>query len=329
MAVRLLPAGIVAICLTVGVQYSPSALADPYPSRPITIVVPFPPGGSLDPLTRIVAERMKASLGQPVVVENVSGAGGSLGVARAARAAPDGYTLSAGNSTSHVGAGAVYPASYDVLSDFVPIARLTDLPMLLVASNNVPARNVRELIGWLEQHPDRASAATIGAGSPANLCLVNFQNRTHTRFQLVPYRGGALAAQDVIGGQVDLMCGEGMNLLPHVLAGRVKALAVMSESRWFAAPDLPTIAEAGVPGLSIRFWSGLWAPKGTPSDIVAKLNAVVRGALTDPAARQRLANLGNEIPPPELLTPDALAAFHRTEIEKWWPIIKAANIKAE
>jgi tripartite-type tricarboxylate transporter receptor subunit TctC len=234
-----------------------------------------------------------------------------------------------GNWTSHVGGPAVYPVQHDPLVDFEPVARLTDLPMMMVGKQGLPAKDLNELIAWLKVNADKASAATIGRGSPAHLCLVHLQNSTATRFPLVPYKGGAQAIQDVLAGQVDLMCGEGMNILPHMIAGKVKAYAVLSKARWFAAPEIPTAEEAGFPGLTISFWSGLWVPKGTPQFAVGRPGTAVREALADPNVRQRLTNTGNEIPTLQEQTPQALSAHHKAEIDKWWPIIKAANIKPE
>jgi tripartite-type tricarboxylate transporter receptor subunit TctC len=272
---------------------------------------------------------MKSSLGQPIIVENVAGAGGTIGSSRGVRAAADGYTLTLGNWTSHVGGPAVYPLQYDVLKDFEPVARLTDLPMMMIGNAALPANDMKELVAWLKTNPKGLSAATIGVGSPAHLCLVHFQNSTGTHFPLVPYRGGSAAIQDVIAGHVELMCGEGMNILPHVRSGNVKAYAVMSKTRWFASPDIPTAEESGVTGMTISFWSGLWVPKGTPKDTIDRLGAAVREALADPSVRQKLTDFGNELPPPERQTPTALYAHHKAEIEKWWPIIKAANIKPD
>jgi tripartite-type tricarboxylate transporter receptor subunit TctC len=305
------------------------AAAQSYPSRPITMIVPFPAGGATTVLARVLAEHMRESLGQPVVVENVGGAGGSIGVARTVRAAPDGYSLSFGNWASHVGAGAVYPVAYDVLADFEPVARVADTPLWMVAKNTLPAKDLKELIAWLKANPDKASAATVGPGSGSHLCGIYLQNNTGTRFQFVPYRGGGPAMQDLVAGQVDMMCDMSSNSLPHVRAGQIKALAVMAKTRWFGAPDVPTVDEMGVPGIYISFWHGLWVPKGAPADVLARLSGAVVKALADPVVRQRFADQGQEIPPPDQQTPAALATYHKADIHKWWPIIKAANIKAE
>src|SRR5262245_43668436 len=277
------------------------ARAQTYPTRPVTIIVPVPPGGVADPIARILADHLTVTLGQPVVVENVTGAGGSIGVGRAARAAPDGHTVSIGNWMSHVGASAVYPVQYDVL----------------------------ELIAWLKANPDKATAATVGAGSASQSSGVYFQRATGTRFQFVPYRGGGPAIQDEVAGHVDLMFNEATVALPYVLSRQIKTYAVLSKTRWFASPDIPTSEELGVPGINISFWHGLWVPKGTPKEMVVKLNAALVAALADPTVRKRLTDIGQEIFPSDKQTPEALHAFHKAETEKWWPIIKAAGIKAE
>jgi tripartite-type tricarboxylate transporter receptor subunit TctC len=305
------------------------AIAQVYPSRPVTIIVPVPPGGVADPIARILADHMSAKLGQPMVIENVSGAGGSIGVARAARAAPDGYTLSIGNWLSHVGASAVYPVQYDVLKDFAPVSLLTASPVLVIAKSSFPANDLKEMIAWLKANPDKASAATVGVGSAAHVSSVYFEKVTGTRFHFVPYRGGGPAMQDLVGGQVDLLFSEGTTALPAVRSRQVKTYAVMAPTRWFATPDVPTVDELGVPGLYLTFWHGLWVPKGTPGEIIAKLNAAVVDALADATVRRRLTDIGQEIMPREQQTPEALAAFHKAEAEKWWPIIKAANIRGE
>jgi tripartite-type tricarboxylate transporter receptor subunit TctC len=305
------------------------ARAQDYPTHPITMIVPFPAGGPTDTLGRIIGERMRVSLGQPIVIENVTGAGSTIGVARAAQAAPDGYTLSLGNWTSFVGAGALYRTSYDLLADFDPISLLTVAPMLIVGKNALPANNAKELIAWLRANPDRASAASVGAGSAAHVCGLYFQDKTQTRFQFVPYRGGAPAMQDLVGGQIDLMCAEASQTLTYVRGGKMKAFAVMAHTRWPSLPDVPTTDEIGAPGMYISFWHGLWVTKGTPKEVIIKLNGAVVDTLADPAVRHHLTDLGQVIATREQQTPAALGAFHKAEIEKWWPIIKAANIKVE
>jgi tripartite-type tricarboxylate transporter receptor subunit TctC len=305
------------------------AQAQDYPSRPITIVVPFPAGGPTDTLARLFGEHMRNSLGQPVIVENMTGASGSIGVGRAARAAPDGHTLSIGHIVTHVFNGAVFNLPYDVIKDFAPVSPLVAIPTWLIARNSLPARDFKELIAWLKASPGQASVATVGPGSAAHLSAVYFQSKTGTSFHLVPYRGAAPIMPDLIGGQVDLMFGEGSTALPHVRSGKLKAYVVMAKSRWFAAPEVPTVDEAGAPGLYISFWHGLWVPQGTPSSIIAKLNAAIAAALADPVVRQRLTDMGQELLPREQQTPEALGALQQAEKEKWWPIIKAAGMKAE
>jgi tripartite-type tricarboxylate transporter receptor subunit TctC len=321
---KLLLAATLAVVASAG-----SAAAQTYPSRPITMIVPFAAGGITDIVARLVSERMKTSLGQPVIAENVAGAGGTIGVTRLFRSAPDGHTLSIGQWTSHVGAGAMYSLPFDYLQDFEPVSMLSIGPLWIIARKDLPAKDLRELIAWLKANPGKASAATIGPGSGAHMCLVYFQNMTGTSFQFVPYRGAAPAMQDLLAGQIDLFCPEAGQTLSQYRAGSIKAYSVLTQKRWFAAPDVPTIDEAGVPGLHFPFWHGLWAPKGTPKDVIATLNAAVVDALADPAVRQRLTDLGHEIAPREQQSPAALAAYHKAEIEKWWPIIKAANVKLQ
>jgi len=304
------------------------AFAEQYPSRPITIIVPFSAGGPTDTLARLLAESMRKTLGQTIVVENITGAGASIGVTRAIQSPPDGYTLSIGNWTSHVGAGAMYPVSWDILKDLEPISLLTATPLLIVGKNDLPAKDGRELIAWLKAHPDKASAATIGAGSAAHVCGLYFEQRTGTHFQFVPYRGGAPAMQDIIAGQMDLMCAEASQTLAYVRGGQMKAFAVMAKDRWPPLPDVPTTDEIGAPGMYISFWHGLWAPKGTPADVIARLDKAVVDALADEAVRKRLGDLGVVIATRDQQTPTALATFHKAEIAKWWPIIKGADIKA-
>jgi tripartite-type tricarboxylate transporter receptor subunit TctC len=304
----------------------PPASAQVYPSRAVTIVAPYGPGGTTDILARIVAEGMRGPLGRSVVIENVAGASGTIGVGRVARAAPDGYTLGIGNWGTHVVNGAVQHLPYDLLTDLAPIAVLPGNPYVVFANAAVPAKTLAELIAWLKAAPDKATAATGGPGSPQHIIGLFFQNRTGTRFQFVPYRGGvAPALQDLMAGRIDLIFGQPSDVLPHVRDGKIRAFAVMAPHRLAAAPEVPTVDEAGVPGLYVSTWYGLWVPRGTPPDIVARLNSAVVAALADPGVRGRLAELGLEIPPREQQTPEALGAFHKAEIEKWWPIIRAAN----
>jgi tripartite-type tricarboxylate transporter receptor subunit TctC len=262
-----------------------------------------------------------------VLVETVTGAGASIGVVRAAQSAPDGYTLSIGNWTSHVGAGAMYPAAHDALLDLQPIARISATPLMIVGKNALPPQNAGELIAWLKANPGKASAATVGAGSGAHVCLLYFAQKTGTSFQLVPYRGGAPVMQDLVAGQIDMFCAEASQTLSFLRSGAMKAFAIMSKERWPGAPEVPTMDEVGVPGMYISFWNGLWVPKATPKEIIARLNAAVVDTLADPTVRQRLTELGHVIATREEQTPEGLGAFHKAEIEKWWPLIKAANIK--
>jgi tripartite-type tricarboxylate transporter receptor subunit TctC len=303
------------------------AAAQVYPSRPITIVVPFPAGGASSALARVLAEHMRTTLGQPVIVENLSGAGGTLGIGRVARAAPDGYTLIIGQPTSHVIGSMIFPVQYDVLKDFEPVARVADTPVWIVSRNDLPAKDLKELVAWIKAHPGMASEATIGPGSFSHLFGLYLQSRTGTQFQFVPYRGGAPVMQDLVAGHVDFTSDMAANSLPFVQSGQIKALAVLSNRRWFAAPEVPTADELGMPGLYISLWHGIWAPRSTARSVIAKINGAVVAALADPIVQQRFAEQGQEIPPLEDQTPEALGEFHKAEIEKWLPIIRAANIK--
>jgi tripartite-type tricarboxylate transporter receptor subunit TctC len=301
--------------------------AQNYPIRPITIIVPFAVGGATDVIARMMAERMKSSLGQPVIVEDVTGAAGTIAVGRVVRAAPDGYTLSLGNNSSHVMAGATYALQYDLLNDLEPVALLVSNPELFVAKKALPANDLMGLIAWLKANPGKATQGGAGVGGITHVAGVFFQRETATRFQFVPYRGAAPAVQDLVAGQIDLVISDPIVALPQVRAGTIKAYGVTTKTRLFSAPDIPTLDEAGLPGFDISLWHGLWLPKGTPRHIIAKVNAAVMDALADPMVRTRLAELGQKIFPSDQQTPEALGAFQKAEIEKWWPIIKAANIK--
>ena len=290
--------------------------AQSFPARPITIIVPFPAGGPTDTLARIFAEYAKGPLGQPVIVENVAGAGASIGIGRAVAAAPDGYTLSLGNWTSHVGAGAIYPVSWHILSDLVPVAKLPVSTLMIVGKNDLPANNIRELIAWMK--------ANVGNGSGAHVCSVYFNDKVGVTGTFVPYKGGAPIMQDLIGNQIDLFCSEASQTLAHVRAGKMKAFTVLSEQRWAPLPDVPTMKEIASADITLPFWHGLWAPKNTPKDAIAKLNAAVNTVFAEPAVQQRIAALGMVIPSAAEATPEALAAYHKAEVEKWWPVIKNA-----
>jgi tripartite-type tricarboxylate transporter receptor subunit TctC len=305
------------------------ARAQSYPTRPVTIIVPFAAGGPTDAIARVMGERLRVSLGQTVIIENVSGASGSIGVARAVRAAPDGYTISIGHFGSHVLNGAIYPLQYDLLKDLEPISLIASNPQIIIANKALPPNNLSELIAWLKAGPDKASAGTAGAGGPANVAGLFFQSMTSTRFRFVPYRGTAPAMQDLLAGQIDLMFDQAAEAVPQIRAGSVKAFAVTSNTRLEVAPEIPTVDEAGLPGFYASVWHGLWVPKSTPKDIVAKLNDAVVDTLADANVRARLASLGQEIPPRDQQASKALGAFQKAEIDRWWPIIKAAGIKGE
>jgi tripartite-type tricarboxylate transporter receptor subunit TctC len=306
-----------------------AATAQTYPSRPVTMIVPFPPGGATDAIARIMNDRLRAALGQTVIIENVGGAGGSIGVGRAVRAAPDGYTLNLGQLGSHVMNGAAYALPYDLLKDLDPVSMIAANPQVIVARTGVPASNLQELIAWLKAQDGKASVATVGAGSPSHVSAVYFASATATKLNLVPYRGGGPAMQDLVGNQVDVMIVQVAEAVAQSQAGRLKAFAVTSKERLPGAPDIPTVDEAGMPGMHISFWHGLWMPRGVPKDILARVNAAVVDTLADEAVRKRLAAMHQEIPPRAQQTPQGLAAYQKAEIDKWWPIIKAAGIKAQ
>ena len=303
------------------------AQPQPYPSRPITLISPFPPGGSTDVVARVMAERMRPFLGQSVVVEDVGGAGGSIGVGRVARAAPDGYTIDLGQWDTHVGNGAVYNLAYDLRKDFEPIGLLTFNPLLLLARKTIPAQNMKDLVAWLRGNVGNVTLANQTAA--AQVAGVLLQQATDTKVMFVPYRGGGPAMQDLVAGRIDLLVIQAAAGMPQVNAGTIKAFANLSPSRSFAVPGIPTADEGGVPGLHVAGWFGFFAPKGTPKEAIRRLNAAMVQALADPAVQTRLAQLGLDIASRELQTPEGLAAFHKAEIEKWWPIIQAAGIKAE
>ncbi len=304
-----------------------SAAAQTYPSRPITFIEPFSAGGPSDAVARIVAQAMAQSLGQSVVVENITGAAGTIAAARLARAAPDGYTIGMATWSTHVVSPVVYHPSYSVFKDFAPVALLTETPLVLVASKKIPADNLRGLIAWLKANPNTAFQGI--AGGTDQVIGFLFQMRTGTKFQTVPYRGLALAMQDLVAGRIDLLFDQPADALPQIKAGTVKAYAVTAKRRLTVAPDIPTVDEAGLSGLYLTPWQSIWAPHGTPAAAIAKLNAAAVAALADPVVRKRLGDLAQEVVPRDRQTPSALGYYYTAEIDKWWPVIKAAGLKAE
>jgi tripartite-type tricarboxylate transporter receptor subunit TctC len=320
---------LVALACAAAVLAAGGASAQTYPSRPITLIAPFPAGGPLDTIARILAEPMRASLGQPVVVENVPGAGGNLGTARLARAAPDGYTIGIGQWSTHVVNPVTYNLPYHVINDFEPIALLTNTPQLIIARKDFPAKDAKELIAWLKANPGKATAATVGAAGGAQVSSIYFADKVGTKLQFVPFKGGGPAVHEMVAGRIDLMLDQGANALGHLRGGSIRAYAVMAKDRWAALPDVPTLDEVGATGLHVAYWHAMWAPKGTPKDIIAKLNAAVVQALADPKVRERLSGAGQDIFPRAQQTPEALAAHHKAETDKWWPIVKATGLKAE
>src|SRR5438067_2797792 len=306
-----------------------AAIAQNFPSRPITIIVPFSAGGPSDGMARILAERMKATLGETVLVENVTGAGGSIGVGRAVRSLPDGYSISFGHLGTHVANGAIYKLGFDLVTDLEPVVLLASNPMIIVSKNAVPAKSLQELLAWLKARPTPATAGTAGAGSGSHIAGLYFENVSGIKLQYVPYRGTAPAMNDLVAGQIDLIVDQTSNSIGQVRAGNIRAYAVTSDKRLESVPDVPTTDEAGLPGFHMTLWSGLWAPKGTPKTIVAKLNIAAVDALNDPAVRKQLENLGLQMPSKDQLAPEALGAWQKAEMEKWWPMIKAGNITVE
>ena len=306
------------------------AFGQAYPNKPVTIIVPFAAGGPTDLMARIVGERMGKELGQQMIIENVTGAAGTIAMGKLARSAPDGYTIGIGHLGTNVVNGAIYKnLNYDLINDLTPIALLPSNPLLVVTSNQVPAKDMKELVAYLKANADKVSGGTAGMGSGSHIGVLAFFDGTGTNYQLVPYRGTGPAVQDLIANQIQIMIDQSSNSLPHVRAGKIKAYAVTAKQRNAAAPDIPTTAEAGFPGIEVAIWHGLWAPKGTPRDIINKLNAAAVAALKDPEIRKKLEDLGQDIPTPEQMQPDAFAAFQKAEFAKWKPIIDKAGVKIE
>jgi tripartite-type tricarboxylate transporter receptor subunit TctC len=303
--------------------------AEKFPSHPITIVVPFAAGGPSDAMMRILGERMKVTLGETILVENTTGAGGSIGVGRVVHAPPDGYTIGFGHLGTHVANGAIYKLNYDLVADLEPIVLLPSNPMIVVSKNAVPAKTLPELINWLKSRTQPATAGTAGAGSGSHVAGLAFEAASGVKLQYVPYRGTGPAMNDLVAGQIDIIVDQLSNSINQVRGGTIRGYAVTDTKRAESAPDIPTTDEAGLPGFHMSLWSGLWAPKGTPKDIIARINAAALDALNDPPTRKQLENLGLQIPPADKSTPEALAAWQKAEIARWWPIIRAANVKVD
>src|SRR6266481_1069448 len=321
--------GLVWAALVAMLTFAAGARADNFPSHPVTVIVPFSAGGPSDAMMRILAERMKLTLGETILVENVTGAGGSLGVGRTVRSAPDGYTIGFGHLGTNVANGAIYKLGYDLVADLEPVVLLPSNPMIIVSKNAVPAKSLNELLAWLKSRPAPPTAGTAGAGSGSHIAGLYFESVTGIKLQYVPYRGTAPALNDLVAGQIDIIVDQLSNSINQVRAGTIRGYAVTDAKRAERASDIPTTDEAGLPGLHMTLWSGLWVPKGTPKEIVAKLNAAAVEALSDPAVRKQLENLGLQMTPLDQLSPEALGAWQKAEIAKWWPVIKAANVKVE
>jgi tripartite-type tricarboxylate transporter receptor subunit TctC len=305
------------------------AAAQNYPTRQITMIVPFPAGGATDTLARFLAEKMRAVLGQAVIIENIAGAAGSIGVGRAVRSAADGYTLSIGTSTTHMLTGGLYALQFDLLKDLEPVILIGSEPLLIVGKKSLPADDLKGLIGWLKANPDKASVGIAGVGAAGHLTGISLQKETGTKFQFVPYRGNGPAMQDLLAEQIDFMIEPSSNFKSLVAAGSVKPYAITGKTRLSSSPNIPTADEAGLPGFFASLWYGLWVPKNTPKEIIARLNATMVQVLADPPVKERLTELGIEITPLAQQSPEALRAYQKAEAERWWPIIRAANLKGE
>jgi tripartite-type tricarboxylate transporter receptor subunit TctC len=314
---------------SVGLGWSNACAAQDYPARPISMIVPFPAGGATDTVARFLGEKIRAILGQPVVIENVGGAAGTLGVGRAVRSAADGYTLSIGTSTTHMLTGGLYALPFDLLKDLEPVIEIGSEPLLIVGKRNLPADDLKGLIAWLKANPDKASVGIAGVGATGHLTGISFQKQTGTKFQFVPYRGNGPAMQDLLAEQIDFMIEPSSNFKALLAAGSVRPFAITGRTRLPSSPNIPTADEAGLPGFFASLWYGLWVPKGTPKDIIAKLNAAMSQILADPQVKQRFEELGIQITPINQQSPEALRDIQKAEAERWWPIMKASNIKAE
>ena len=316
-------------CALVTFAACTAAIAQTYPVKPITVVVPFSAGGPTDTLARIMGERLRKPLGQPILVDNTTGAGGTVGTGKVVRSPPDGYMASIGHWGTHVVNGVYYTLPYNLLTDFEPVAMIATNPQVIISKNAVPATNLKELVAWITANQGKALMGTGGVGGASHMAAIYFGNRIGVKFHYVPYRGGAPALQALLGGEIDLYVTQISNIAGHIKAGKLRAYAITAATRQSAAPEVPTVDEAGLPGLHTAIWHGIWLPKGTPRDVVMKLNAAIVETLADPTVRQRFAELGQEIPPRDQQTPEMLFAHHKAEIDKWFPIIKAAGLKAE
>jgi tripartite-type tricarboxylate transporter receptor subunit TctC len=320
---------LIAVALAAMGACASDTMAQPFPARPITIIVPFAAGGPSDVLARVLGERMRAALHQTVIVENVTGAAGTIGVARAVRAVPDGYTISFGHLGTHVVNGAIYPLTFDLLNDLDPLGLIGGNPMMIVSKNAVPAQNLKELIDWIKANEAKVTFGTAGVGSGSHFAGLYFQSRIGTSARYVPYRGTGPAMQDLVAGNIDIIVDQASNSMPQVQGGKIRAYAVTDGNRIAAAPDVPSVDEAGMPGFHVRLWSGMWVPKGTPKDVVGKLNGALREALADPAMLKRFADLGLDAAPADQQAPEALRKHQKAEADKWWPMIKQAGVKPE
>jgi tripartite-type tricarboxylate transporter receptor subunit TctC len=312
-----------------GLATAGMAAAQDYPTRAITMIVPFPAGGATDTLARFLAERMRGILGQSIIIENIAGAAGSIGVGRAVRSPADGYTLSIGTSTTHMLTGGLYALPFDLVKDLEPIILIGSEPLLIVGRKNLPADDLKGLIAWLKANPDKASVGIAGVGAAGHLAGISFQKETGTRFEFVPYRGNAPAMQDLLAEHIDFMIEPSSNFKSLLAAGSVKPYAVTGKARLPSLRNVPTADEAGLSGFFASLWYGLWVPKGTPKDIIAKLNAIMVQVLASPAARDRFADLGIQIAPLDQQSPEALQALQKADAARWWPVIKASHIKPE